>query len=81
VQLGAFRSGGSAAAHRRWEALKKQYPELLKGLTPKVVATKTTTGTVYRLQALGVTEGSARHICKSLKAQSQACVVVRASRS
>ncbi|HLW23084.1 MAG TPA: SPOR domain-containing protein [Steroidobacteraceae bacterium] len=81
VQLGAFRSGGSAAAHRRWEALKKQYPQLLKGLTPKVVATKTTTGTVYRLQALGVSESSARHICKSLKAQSQACVVLRPSRS
>jgi len=81
VQLGAFRAGGAAAAHRRWVALKKQYPQLLKGLSPKVVATKTTTGTLYRLQALGVSENGARHICKSLRAKSQACIVLPPSRA
>jgi hypothetical protein len=81
VQLGAFRSGGSAAAHHHWAVLKKEYPELLKGLSPKVVVTKTTTGPLYRLQAVGVSESSARQICKSLRARSQACVVLKGTRT
>jgi cell division protein FtsN len=76
VQLGAFKSG-AGAAHRRWAHLQKQYPKLLAGLSSKVVAKKTTTGTLYRLQAFGATETRARTICKNLKAKSQACVVVR----
>jgi cell division septation protein DedD len=76
IQLGAFKSG-AAAADRRWVRLQKQYPELLKGLSSKVVPEKTVTGTLYRLQAFGVTKSHARAICKSLKAKSQACIVVR----
>jgi len=76
IQLGAFKSG-AAAADRRWADLQKQYPELLKGLSSKVVPKKTATGTLYRLQAFGVSKSHARSICKSLKAKSQACVVVR----
>ena len=76
IQLGAFKSG-AAAAERRWAHLQKQYPDLLKGLSSKVVPKKTATGTLYRLQAFGVTKSHARAICKSLKAKSQACVVVR----
>jgi cell division protein FtsN len=75
VQLGAFKSG-AAAANRRWAHLQKEYPKLLEGLTSKVVPKKTATGTLYRLQAVGVTEQHAREICKSLKAKSQACVVL-----
>jgi cell division protein FtsN len=75
VQLGAFKSG-AAAANRRWAHLQKEYPKLLAGLSSKVVPKKTATGTWYRLQAVGVTERQARRICKSLKAKSQACVVV-----
>jgi len=76
VQLGAFKSG-AAAANRRWARLQKQYPKLLAGLSPKVLPKKTATGTLYRLQAVGVSEGHARDICKSLRAKSQACMVVR----
>jgi cell division protein FtsN len=78
IQLGAFKSG-AAAADQRWAHLQKQYPELLKGLSSKVAPKKTATGTLYRLQAFGVTKSHARAICKSLKAKSQACVVVRSA--
>jgi cell division septation protein DedD len=76
VQLGAFGSG-TAAANKRWLRLQKQYPKLLAGLSSKIVPTKTKSGTLYRLQALGVTEAHARRICKDLKAKSQPCLVVR----
>jgi len=80
VQLGAFKSG-SAAADRRWVRLQKQYPKLFAGLSSKVVPKKTASGTLYRLQAVGMTEAHARRICKDLKAKSQACVVVRPQRA
>jgi hypothetical protein len=78
VQLGAFKSG-AAAAEKRWAHLQKQYPDLLKGLSSKVAPKKTSTGTLYRLQAFAVTKSRARAICKSLKAKSQACVVVKSA--
>ena len=76
VQLGAFRSG-SAAANKHWERLQKEYPQLLAGLTPKVVPKKTAGGMLYRLQGVGASESHARKICKDLKAKSQPCVIVR----
>jgi cell division protein FtsN len=75
VQLGAFKSGPEAA-HKRWSELQKEYPALLGGLSSKVLLTKTSEGNLYRLQTTGVTEKRARQICSSLKADSQACVVV-----
>jgi cell division septation protein DedD len=75
IQLGAFKSGG-AAADRRWAHLQKQYPSILAGLTHKVVSTKSAKGTVYRLDAFGVTEKQARNICRKLKSKSQACFVI-----
>jgi cell division protein FtsN len=75
VQLGAFKSGPEAA-HKRWAELQKHYPALLGGLSAKVLSTKTSGGNLYRLQTTGVTEKRARQICGSLKAESQACVVV-----
>lgn len=78
VQLGAFKSG-AAAAEKRWAHLQKTYPDLLKGLSSKVSPKKTSAGTLYRLQAFGVTKSRARAICKSLKAKSQACVVVKSA--
>ena len=75
VQFGAFKSGPEAA-HKRWAELQKEYPALLGGLASKVLPTKTSAGQVYRLQTIGVTEKRARQICSSLKADSQACVVV-----
>jgi hypothetical protein len=76
AQLGAFGSG-TAAADKRWLRLQKQYPKLLAGLSSKIVPKKTKSGTLYRLQAVGVTEAHARRICKDLKAKSQPCLVVR----
>jgi cell division protein FtsN len=80
VQLGAFRSG-TAAADKRWVRLRKQYPKLFAGLSSKVVPKKTASGTLYRLQAVGMSEAHARRICKDLKAKSQPCVVVRPQRA
>jgi cell division protein FtsN len=75
VQLGAFKSGPEAA-HKHWVELQKEYPALLGGLSSKVLISKTSAGQLYRLQTTGVTEKRARQICSSLKAESQACVVV-----
>jgi cell division protein FtsN len=75
IQLGAFKSG-SDAANRRWAHLDKTYPKLLTGLTPTVAPKKGASGTLYRLQVEGLTEKHARAICKSLKAKSQACVLI-----
>jgi cell division protein FtsN len=76
VQLGAFKSG-RAAATQRWEHLQKDYPKLLAGLSSKVLPRKTASGTLYRLQAVDLSEPRARRICKLLKEKSQPCVIVR----
>jgi cell division septation protein DedD len=75
IQLGAFKSSADAA-NRRWASLDQVYPKLLDGLTPTVSPRKGATGTLYRLQVVGLTEKRARAICNSLKANSQACVLV-----
>lgn len=76
VQLGAFKSG-TDAADKHWDQLQRQFPELLAGLSSKVAPKKTAHGTLYRLQAVGISKKRARTICKQLKAKSQACVVIR----
>lgn len=75
IQLGAFKSSASAA-NRRWANLAKAYPKLLEGLSPTVAPKQSAAGTLYRLQATGLTEKRARAICNSLKAGSQACVLI-----
>ena len=75
IQLGAFKSSANAA-NRRWTQLNKAYPKLLAGLSPTVSPRKSTAGTLYRLQAVGITEQHARAVCKTLKAKSQACVLI-----
>jgi cell division protein FtsN len=77
VQLGAFKSG-SDAANKRWARLDQEYPQLLSGLSPKVSPKKGASGTLYRLQIAGLTEKRAQAICKTLKAHSQACVLIHA---
>lgn len=74
IQLGAFKSSADAA-NRRWAHLTKEYPKLLKGLSPTVSPKKNASGTLYRLQVTGLTEKHARALCKSLKAKSQGCVL------
>ena len=76
VQLGAFKSGADAA-NKRWAKLDQEYPQLLSGLSPKVSPKKGTSGTLYRLQVAGSTEKRANAICKTLKAQRQACVLIQ----
>jgi cell division protein FtsN len=76
VQLGAFKSGADAA-NKRWAKLDQQYPQLLSGLSPKVSPKKDSSGTLYRLQVAGLTEKRANAICKTLKAQRQACVLIQ----
>jgi cell division protein FtsN len=78
IQLGAFKSSADAAK-RRWAHLDKEYPKLLAGLSPTVAPRKTASGTLYRLQVVGLTEKHARTICKSLKAKSQACIVIHSA--
>jgi cell division protein FtsN len=78
IQLGAFKSSAETAK-RRWAHLDKEYPKLLAGLSPTVAPRKTASGTLYRLQVVGLTEKHARTICKSLKAKSQACVVIHSA--
>jgi cell division protein FtsN len=75
IQLGAFKSSADAA-NRRWAHLEKAYPKLLAGLSPTVAPKKSASGTLYRLQVAGLTEKHARGVCKSLKAESQPCVLV-----
>jgi cell division septation protein DedD len=75
IQLGAFKASADAA-NSRWAHLDKEYPKLLAGLSPTVAPTKSASGTLYRLQVAGLTEQHARAICKSLQAESQACVIL-----
>ena len=75
VQLGAYGSGKSAAEHG-WKTLQSKYGTALKGLSHRVVSGKGPKGTVYRLQAMGLTKSHAESVCASLKAKSQACIIV-----
>ncbi len=75
IQLGAFKSSADTA-NKRWADLEKEYPKALAGLSPTVSPKKSGSGTLYRLQALGLTEKHARAVCASMKAKAQACVVI-----
>jgi cell division protein FtsN len=75
IQLGAFKTGADAA-NQRWAKLEKEYPKLLSGLSPKLSPKKGASGTLYRLQVASLSEKRASSICKTLKAHSQACVLL-----
>jgi cell division protein FtsN len=75
IQLGAFKTSADAP-NQRWAQLDKEYPKLLSGLSPTVSPKKSASGTLYRLQVTGLAEKQARAICSSLKAKSQACIVI-----
>jgi cell division protein FtsN len=76
VQLGAFKSGADAA-NKRWAKLDKEYPQALSGLSPSVSPKKGSSGTLYRLQVVNLSESRANAICKTLKAHQEACVLIR----
>ncbi len=75
VQLGAFKSGADAA-DKRWANLSAKYPKVLGDLSPQVSPRKGAAGTLYRLQVVNLSGKRAHSICKSLKANAQACVVL-----
>lgn len=74
VQLGAFAS--EDAATNEWQQLTARFSAELRGLAPRVVSANTSTGRLFRLQALVADEARARTLCDMLKKQSQACVPV-----
>jgi cell division septation protein DedD len=74
VQLGAFASENAATSE--WEQLTARFSAQLRGLVPHVVSAETTTGRLFRLQALVADEATARALCDMLRKQSQACVPV-----
>ena len=74
VQLGAFTS--EIAATSEWQQLTARFSAQLRGLAPRVVSANTSTGRLFRLQALVADEAAARALCDVLKKQSQACVPV-----
>jgi len=74
VQLGAFASENAATTE--WQQLTSRFNAQLRGLAPRVVSANTSTGRLFRLQALVADEAAARALCDMLKKQSQACVPV-----
>jgi hypothetical protein len=74
VQFGAFTS--EIAATSEWQQLTARFSAQLRGLAPRVVSANTSTGRLFRLQALVADEAAARALCDVLKKQSQACVPV-----
>ena len=74
VQLGAF--GSEANADREWQRLQERFGTELRGLSPRIVASSTNAGELYRLQAPAGGEAQARAICESLRQQAQPCVPV-----
>ena len=74
VQLAAYHSGKAAAEHG-WASLQKSNVAL-KGVSHHVSVGKSSKGTVYRLQATGLSKSGAESICAKLKAKSQSCLIV-----
>jgi hypothetical protein len=74
IQLGAF--SNEAAANNEWRLLTSRFGPELQGLQEHVVAADTSSGRVYRLQAVVGDEARARGICDSLRKRSQGCVAV-----
>lgn len=78
IQLSAVRD--EAAAKSEWEKLQKKHADALKGLeasfTPVNLGAK---GTFLRIQAGPLTHDEADARCAKLKAQNQACLIVKAA--
>jgi cell division septation protein DedD len=66
VQLGAFKTG-TDAANKHWAMLQKEYPKALSDLKSKVSPEKSSSGTLYRLQVVNLSEKRAESICQTLK--------------
>lgn len=76
VQLASLRSEAEASAE--WKRLAGRYPDVLGGLSPKIVkADLGEKGIYYRVQGVGLDEARAKAVCAQLKAQNVGCVLVR----
>ena len=79
IQLGVYKTG-TAAANHHWTLLEKKFPSALKGLTPTVKPSSPGAPALYRLQVTGLSHAAALSICKTLKAQAAACVILPKAR-
>lgn len=77
VQLGAFRD--EAAAQSEWDRLTKRYPSVLGGLSLRIqrIDLGSGKGVFHRIQGGMLSEDAAEKACITLKAQNQACLLVR----
>ena len=77
VQLGAFRD--EAAAKAEWNRLTKKYPNVLGGLSLRIqkIDLGSGKGVFHRIQGGMLSEDAAEKACATLKAQNQACLLVR----
>jgi hypothetical protein len=75
VQLAAYKSSKAAAEHG-WSSLQKRNPKLFKGVSHRVSVGKSAKGSVYRLQATGLSKSQAESICAKLKTKSQSCMIL-----
>jgi cell division protein FtsN len=74
VQLGAFSS--EAGAQAQWKILTGKYKGELGGQSHRVVASRSGSSTLYRLQVARGSEQQSRELCARLAAKGQTCVVV-----
>ena len=72
VQVGAFPS--REAAEAGWQSLQRQ-TDVLSGVSHRVIEARADIGTVYRLQAVGGDNASARRLCAALQADGLVCLV------
>ncbi len=75
VQLGAF-SAGKAAAEQGWTHISGAHASLFKGVSHRVVTAKGPKGSLFKLQATGLSRSQAHSLCAALKARQQSCIVI-----
>jgi hypothetical protein len=74
IQLGAFTN--EMGASNQWRMLVGMFPDLLGGLTERLVPADTPSGRIFRLQAAVGFEANARALCDALHKRAEGFVVV-----
>lgn len=75
IQIAALRS--EDAASKEWNRVKAANAALLGALGPTYQRVTTSNGVFFRVQGGPLTENAARDVCAALKANGQACLVVK----
>ncbi len=76
VQLGAY--GSEKSAERAWRGVQGRFASLVTGLGPEYEAVQAGDRTLYRLRLTPLEDrASAATLCVALRAQDQACIVVK----